>query len=227
MNRWLSIFWLKESFYEGIAPPAPVLLAGGRNRPARPPSGCDARFARWLGLAVFRKSDGNRRSDLRRLLPDQGLDPGKDSDDGGGRASQERAAARSFLRHESAAVPRSRLSHRLQFFGSSDAARQSLRGFVVVSQRILSAQWVRRKNRVVKFPRHQLSRQYFSQRKADCQLQRCCRRMADLRVQRHVRGQTRNECARGAGMGADGKQPGHHFCGLESCAARQGHGPVA
>src|ERR1019366_8810883 len=134
------IFIYEGHFHEDIAALDPVLFACGRNRPAKFPAGScpDAPFARRVDPAVFRESNGDGRSDLQRVIPDQvpeaRLDPGGRADDGGGSASQEQAAAGSFLRHESAAVPGGQLSRRLQFFQYSDATGQSLRGFVVVPQ---------------------------------------------------------------------------------------------
>src|ERR1700716_1401908 len=99
------IFFDQGHFHEDIAAPAPVLFARGRNRPAQFPagSGADGSVARGMDTAVLRESNGYRRSDLHRVVPDEKLDRSGCPNHGGGSASEERAAARSFLRHESAA----------------------------------------------------------------------------------------------------------------------------
>src|SRR6202158_6603955 len=105
MGRGLLFFHLFHQwrFHDDIAALAPVLFACAR-RPAQLPAvSCPgAPFARWVAPAVFRESSGNRRRGLQRFISSRELAPCRRPDDGGGSTSKERAAARSFLRHEPA-----------------------------------------------------------------------------------------------------------------------------
>ena len=58
---------------------------------------------------------------------------------------------------------------------------------VVVPQGIRGARQLQGKDDLAEFSRHQLSREYLAQRQADCEVRRCRRSLAHLRVQRHRR----------------------------------------
>ncbi len=212
-----------KHFYEDLASVNPFLLLCRRRRAARHSERprYDHPFTRRLDAAVIRESIGNRRGAFlaRIYSTNERLDRGRRPHDGGGGTNKERAAARSFFRDEPPPVSRSQLSHRRQFFEYQNAGWQSLRSCVVVSQGIYPAHGSRQPNRVAELPRHQRSRQYFSQWEADRQFESSRRRMAHVRIRCNLRRQARNECARGASLGADRAQPGDHFRGLESSAS--------